>query len=123
MHKAPSGKTCGHGFKRDDVGFRRPLAPAPAHVAKADNVGWSLYGAQRSQPMATCGKWARAESGSEKRNGKEGVDGSSPSEGFAKFLQVSSFCLPVRRRFSASTSTERPPISRGALGVAWKPCW
>jgi hypothetical protein len=27
MHKAPSGKTCGHGFKRDDVGFRRPLAP------------------------------------------------------------------------------------------------
>ncbi len=25
-------------------------------------------------------------------DGKEGVDGSSPSEGFAKFLQFSSFC-------------------------------
>jgi hypothetical protein len=42
---------------------------------------------------------------------------------FAKFLHVSSFCLPVRRRSLASTSTERPPTSRGALGVASKPCW
>jgi hypothetical protein len=25
-------------------------------------------------------------------HGKEGVDGSSPSEGFTKFLQISSFC-------------------------------
>jgi hypothetical protein len=31
--------------------------------------------------------------------GKEGVGGSSPPEGFAKFLLISSFCLPVRRLF------------------------
>jgi hypothetical protein len=33
-----------------------------------------------------------ADAGS-RSTGKEGVDGSSPSEGFAKFLQFSSFCL------------------------------
>jgi hypothetical protein len=35
----------------------------------------------------------------EPSNGKEGVSGSSPEEGFAKFLLISSFCLPVRRLF------------------------
>jgi uncharacterized protein DUF1275 len=29
-------------------------------VAAADNEGWSIYGAQRSQPMATGGKWDAA---------------------------------------------------------------
>src|SRR5437016_13896833 len=38
-------------------------------------------------------------------DGKEGVDGSSPSEGFTTFLLVSSFRLPRRRRVGASTST------------------
>jgi hypothetical protein len=46
-------------------------------------------------------------------HGKEGVDGSSPSEGFAKFLLIRFFCWPNGRRFWASTSTERPPALRG----------
>jgi hypothetical protein len=58
---------------------------------------------QRSQPVATGGKWDGRKNGSNRRKplpgGKEGVDGSSPSEGFAKFLLISSFCLPVRRLF------------------------
>jgi hypothetical protein len=61
------------------------------------NHGWSVYGAERSQPVATGRKWDRRESGSNRReplpwvatgcrgNGKEGVDGSSPSEGFEFF--------------------------------------
>jgi hypothetical protein len=40
---------------------------------------------------------------------RRGVDGSSPSEGSAKFLLINSFCCPGWRRFWASTSTERPP--------------
>ena len=39
-------------------------------------AGWSVYGAQRAQPVATGRKWEAA-----KNDGKEGVDGSSPSEG------------------------------------------
>ena len=75
-HCVPGGSTCTRrpaarraatDSNETTSALRRPLAPAPAHVAKADNVGWSLSGAQRSQPMATGGKWARAESGSEKR--------------------------------------------------------
>ena len=46
-------------------------------------------------------------------DGKEGVDGSSPSEGFKKSLQIGSFCLPVRRRLRVAASTERPPASTG----------
>ncbi len=52
---------------------------------------WSVYGAERSQPVATGGRWDDLESGSDTRkplpwvatscHGKEGVDGSSPSEG------------------------------------------
>jgi len=56
-------------------------------------------------------------------DGKEGVDGSSPSEGFAKFLLISSFCCSDWRRFWVSTSTERPPACGVALGGASKPCW
>src|SRR5919201_5504551 len=48
-------------------------------------------------------------------DGKEGVDGSSPSEGFEKFLQISSFCLLAGRRLRPSASTERPP----PLGIAF----
>ena len=67
-----------------------------------DNEGWSLYGAQRSQLVATGGKWEGAENGSDKRkplpagcdqlpetfHAKEGVDGSSPSEGLTKGQQM-----------------------------------
>jgi hypothetical protein len=55
-------------------------------------------------------------------HGKEGVDGSSPSEGFAKFLLISSFCLPGRRRVRISASTERPPCPAIASGAASKRC-
>jgi len=47
-------------------------------------LGWNSYGTEGAQRVA---KVRLAE-----RHGKEGVDGSSPSEGFAKFLQFSSFC-------------------------------
>src|SRR5713101_6782657 len=53
--------------------------------------------------------------------GKEGVDGSSPSEGSGKCLLVSSFCWPDWRRFWASTSTERPPLAAIASCEAWNP--
>ena len=56
-------------------------------------------------------------------DGKEGVDGSSPSEGFAKFLLISSFCCPDWRPFWASTSTERPPHDRIVSGEAFELCW
>jgi len=60
--------------------------------------GWSVYGAQRAQPVATGGKWDALENRSNRpiRNrwqphgnrlaahGKEGVNGSSPLEGFTK---------------------------------------
>src|SRR6266545_8356711 len=36
-------------------------------VATADNGVWSLYGAQRLQPVATGGKWENAENGSDRR--------------------------------------------------------
>ena len=79
-------------------GWYRPFDSRLELVAKVDNSGWSVYGAQRSQPVATGGKWGGTENGSGKRNRlpwvatgcrvdhmvKEGVDRSSPSEGFAK---------------------------------------
>ena len=78
-----------------------------------DAKAWSIYGAERSQPVATGGKWDCPENGSNKpkplpwvaiscrapQNGKEGVDGSSPSEGFRKSLQkgyVWRIWLPVQ---------------------------
>src|SRR3989454_4990645 len=41
-------------------------------------------------------------------HGKEGVDGSSPSEGFRKFLLISSFRCRRGRRRQVSASTGRP---------------
>ena len=41
-------------------------------------------------------------------HGKEGVDGSSPSEGFRKFLLISSFRCRRERQERAAASTERP---------------
>ena len=66
-------------------------------VVRTDNEGWSLYGAQRSQRVATSGKWQPQERLKQAKavavgcdplpetfHGKEGVDGSSPSEGLHK---------------------------------------
>ena len=44
----------------------------------------------------------------EPSDGKEGVNGSSPLEGFRKFLLISSFRCRQRRRERPSASTERP---------------
>jgi hypothetical protein len=41
-------------------------------------------------------------------HGKEGVDGSSPSEGFRKFLLISFFRRLMRRQKRGAASTERP---------------
>jgi hypothetical protein len=74
-------------------------------VARADNNGWSLYGAQRAQPVASGGKRNGFENASKQAktvavgcdrlpetfHGKEGVDGSSPSEGSARYLQIGRF--------------------------------
>jgi hypothetical protein len=38
-----------------------------SRVAKVDNGGWSLYGAQRSQRVATGGKWPTRENGADRR--------------------------------------------------------
>src|SRR6266545_3996429 len=46
--------------------------------------------------------------------GKEGVDGSSPSEGFEKFLLISSFC----RTRSEGFGHRRPPSVHRPPGVA-----
>jgi hypothetical protein len=42
------------------------------------------------------------------RNGKEGVRGSSPREGFRKFLLISFFRRLMRRQKRGAASTERP---------------
>jgi hypothetical protein len=73
-------------------------------IALAAN-GWSIYGAQRVQPVATGGKWDALEKPLKQADpqlvathgnrfaahGKEGVDGSSPSKGFTKSLQKGPF--------------------------------
>src|SRR5262249_34376654 len=53
--------------------------------------------------------------------GKEGVDGSSPSEGFKKCPLMTPFRLPRARPVLASTSTERPPPDEMGFREAWKP--
>jgi hypothetical protein len=78
--------------------------------------GWSIYGAKRAQPVATGRKCDGPDNGSNKpiRNrwqpaaGKEGVRGSSPREGFRKFLLISSFRRLRRRQKRGAASTERP---------------
>jgi hypothetical protein len=86
---------------------RRTDELPPGRVATAGNNGWSLYGAQRLQPVATGGKCECAGNGSDNRkpfavgcdrlpeafHGKEGVDGSSPSEDFAVQPAISAFLL------------------------------
>jgi hypothetical protein len=62
--------------------------PNPFGHRRSTAKGWSIYGAQRAQPVATGRKCEGPENRSNKpiRNGwhgKEGVNGSSPLEGFA----------------------------------------
>ena len=47
-------------------GWYRPFDSRLELVAKVDNSGWSVYGAQRSQPVATGGKCTSPEIGSNK---------------------------------------------------------
>jgi hypothetical protein len=75
-----------------------------ASVGRSGNAGWSLYGAQWSQRVASGGRWPTPKNGSDARkplpwvarlpresHGKEGVDGSSPSEGSAKAAEIAAF--------------------------------
>ena len=58
----------------------------------------------------------------EQLDGKEGVNGSSPLEGFTKLLLFSSFSSRTRRRLGAPASTERPPLAATAFCGAWNRC-
>jgi hypothetical protein len=51
----------------------------------------------------------RLATGGNPRHGKEGVNGSSPLEGFTKSLQISSFWLGTGPPSGVPASTERPP--------------
>src|SRR5438552_1976122 len=86
--------------------------PNPFAHRRSTAKGWSIYGAQRAQPVATGGKSGVPKKRSNKpirnRYGKEGVDGSSSSEGFRKFLLISSFRSLAWRQRRGSASTERP---------------
>jgi hypothetical protein len=98
-------------------------AVAPARALRNRGLrlpAWSVYGAKRAQRVATGRKWESLKNGSNKpignrwqptatvSDGKEGVNGSSPLEGFRKFLLISSFHCREERRPRASASTERP---------------
>ena len=78
-------------------GAQVPISPPKRVVASDDNRGWSLYLAQRAQPVATGSKSHGRENRKEGKtvavgcdqlpksfHGKEEVDGSSPSEVFHK---------------------------------------
>jgi hypothetical protein len=62
-------------------------------------------GRNRSQPVANAQAAKTAQTG---ENGKEGVRGSSPREGFRKFLLISFFRRLMRRQKRGAASTERP---------------
>jgi hypothetical protein len=62
------------------------------------------------QPVATHGNRSGA-------HGKEGVDGSSPSEGFPKFLLITSFHRRSWWRLRGAASTERPRADAKAAGA------
>src|SRR5207247_9062078 len=51
-------------------------------------------------------------------DGKEGVDGSSPSEGFRIFPLSSSFRCPSGRRLTLPTSTQRPTAWTSTLSAS-----
>ena len=55
-------------------------------------------------------------------NGKQGVNGSSPLEGFSKFLLISSFRCRSGRREQASAPTERPRAGESVSDEAANRC-
>ena len=78
-----------------DVGIPLPIGDPGAE----DGAFMEPSGRNRWQPVAN---------GSD---GKEGVNGSSPLEGFTKSLQISSFWLGTGPPSGVPASTERPPPS------------
>jgi len=77
-------------------------APNPPSHEGSRPRAWSVYGAKRTQPVAIGGKCSDPENGRNKpkpllrvatgcAHGKEGVDGSSPSEGSAKAPEIGAF--------------------------------
>jgi hypothetical protein len=88
-------------------GRNRWQPPANATIAKTAQIGGSATAGNQSQRS---------------RNGKEGVNGSSPLEGFTKLLLFSSFSSRTRRRLGARASTERPPLAATAFCRAWNRC-
>jgi hypothetical protein len=92
-------------------------------VTRSENEGWSGYGAERSQPVATGGKCNAVETRRNRPkplpwvatscrvNGKEGVDGSSPSEGF-RFLPAQ-----VLVPFSGSATNSRFDVHPASTNV------
>src|SRR6266540_2852928 len=90
---------------------RRVLSP----WTTADGALMEQSGRNRWQPVANgmAAKMARTSQNRchGLRDGKERVDGSSPSEGFRKFLLISFFrCRPGLREQGAA-STERPRLA------------
>jgi hypothetical protein len=84
-------------------------------------------GRNRWQPLAKgrapkTAQIRRFATGGNPRHGKEGVNGSSPLEGFTKLLLFSSFSSRTRRRLGAPASTERPPLAATAFCGAWNRC-
>jgi hypothetical protein len=88
-------------------------------VVRTDNAGWSLYGAQRSQPVATGGKWDGPSNGSDKRKPLPWVATSCLSRSMVR--RGSTSCLPqgsaIRSRRSrgdlvsfTSTATTHPAL-------------
>src|SRR5215218_10078208 len=74
-------------------------------VALTDYTGWSLYGAERSQPVATGGKWDGRENGSDLRK---------------PLLWVATSCRQHRmvRRRSAVRVRQRASILKKYLQIA-----
>jgi hypothetical protein len=86
----------------------RPRSEARGNVAKADNSGWSLYGAQRSQPVATGSKRDGAENGSPKRKPLPSVANSCLSRSMVRRGST----VRVRQR-----ALQKPRESRLSLSI------
>ena len=127
--RASSHSGCPHRLHGRGRKLRRGHAKRRGCVCSSEITprGWSAYGGERSQPMATSGKANGRENGTNRRkplpcgcdqlprqcHGKEGVDGSSPSEGSAKAPHVGAFLF----RSTCSRANMRWVWSR-----LWTPC-
>src|SRR5438046_7895208 len=72
-------------------------------VAFGDDRGWSIYGAERSQPVATGGKWVGPENGSDERKPLPWVATSCRSERMVRRGST----VRVRQRALSDTRTAR----------------